>query len=74
MAEIVSIIGITHNPFMPRLFKQAQRPPGCDKITERIEMMRGKLAEVSKHMQSAKGTDKAAKILAEIATTGTYRA
>ena len=22
MAQIVSIIGITHNPFMPRLFKQ----------------------------------------------------
>ena len=28
MAEIVSIIGITHNPFMPRLFKQPQQPPG----------------------------------------------
>jgi hypothetical protein len=24
--QIVSIIGITHNPFMPRLFKQPQRP------------------------------------------------
>ena len=35
--------------------------------------MAGKLADVAKHMQAAKGTDKAAKILAEIATTGTYK-
>ena len=45
MAEIVSIIGITHNPFMPRLFKQPQQPPGTAKIKERIAMMRQKLAE-----------------------------
>lgn len=35
--------------------------------------MTAKLADVAKHMQAAKGTDKAAKILAEIATTGTYK-
>jgi len=35
--------------------------------------MAAKLADVAKHMQAAKGTDKAAKILAEIATTGTYK-
>ena len=45
MAEIVSIIGITHNPFMPRLFKQPTRPPGCAKIIERIDLMRQKLAQ-----------------------------
>jgi len=45
MAQIVSIIGITHNPFMPRLFTQANRPPGCAKVIERIELMRAKLAE-----------------------------
>ena len=36
--------------------------------------MAGKLADVAKHMQAAKGTDKAAQILAEIATTGAYKA
>jgi hypothetical protein len=35
--------------------------------------MAGRLADVAKHMQAAKGTDKAAQILAEIATTGTYK-
>lgn len=44
MAEIVSIIGITHNPFMPRLFQQPQQPPGAAKVKERIAMMRQKLA------------------------------
>src|SRR5215469_14982031 len=34
--------------------------------------MAARLADVSKHMQTAKGTDKAAKILADIATTGAY--
>ncbi|OGQ77603.1 MAG: hypothetical protein A3F90_08560 [Deltaproteobacteria bacterium RIFCSPLOWO2_12_FULL_60_19] len=43
MAQLVSIIGITHNPFMPRLFKQPNRPPGCAKILERIDLMREKL-------------------------------
>ena len=50
MAQIVSIIGITHNPFMPRLFKQPTRPPGCAKIIERIDMMREKLAEFREQM------------------------
>jgi MGT family glycosyltransferase len=35
--------------------------------------MAARLAAVSKHMQAAKGTDKAAHILAEIATTGAFK-
>jgi MGT family glycosyltransferase len=34
--------------------------------------MKERLAKVAAHMQAAKGTDKAARILAEIATTGTF--
>ena len=45
MAKLVTIIGITHNPFMPRLFQQPQQPPGAAKVKERIAMMRDKLAE-----------------------------
>jgi protocatechuate 4,5-dioxygenase beta chain len=47
MAQIVSIVGITHNPFMPRLFKQPNRPPGCAKVLERIEMIREKLRQAN---------------------------
>jgi MGT family glycosyltransferase len=36
--------------------------------------MRTRLAEISRHMQAAKGTEKAARILAEIATKGTTAA
>jgi protocatechuate 4,5-dioxygenase beta chain len=57
MAEIVTIIGITHNPFMPRLFKQTNRPPGCDKVIERIEMMRKKLADANPDVLIAIGND-----------------
>lgn len=57
MAEIVSIIGITHNPFMPRLFKQPNRPPGCDKVLERIDMMRKKLAEAKPDVFMTIGND-----------------
>ena len=57
MAQIVSIIGITHNPFMPRLFKQPQRPPGCDKVIERIAMMRKKLAEAKPDVLVCIGND-----------------
>ena len=38
------MLGITHNPFMPKLFKQAQQPPGAAKVQERIAMMRARLA------------------------------
>ena len=34
MAQIVSIIGITHNPFMPRLFKQPQQQKGVRRKNE----------------------------------------
>ena len=44
MAQLVTMLGITHNPFMPKLFKQAQQPPGAAKVQERIAMMRAKLA------------------------------
>jgi len=43
MAQLAAIIGITHNPFMPRLFSQPERPPGAAKVIERIAMMREKL-------------------------------
>jgi protocatechuate 4,5-dioxygenase, beta chain len=57
MAQIVSIIGITHNPFMPRLFKQAQQPPGAVKVKERIAMMREKLAEAKVDVLVCIGND-----------------
>ena len=57
MAQIVSIIGITHNPFMPRLFKQPQQPPGAAKIKERIAMMRQKLAEAKVDVLVCIGND-----------------
>ena len=34
--------------------------------------MKKRLAEVAKHMQAAKGTEKAARILAEVATKGSF--
>jgi len=57
MAQIVSIVGITHNPFMPRLFKQTNRPPGCAKVIERIEMMREKLRQAEPDVIVAIGND-----------------
>src|SRR5437773_6508711 len=57
MAQIVTIIGITHNPFMPRLFQQPQQPPGAAKVKERIAMMRQKLAEAKPDVLIAIGND-----------------
>jgi protocatechuate 4,5-dioxygenase beta chain len=57
MAQIVSIVGITHNPFMPRLFKQPNRPPGCAKVLERIEMMREKLRQANPDVLVTIGND-----------------
>jgi len=57
MAQIVSIIGITHNPFMPRLFKQPNRPPGCAKVLERIDMMRDKLRQARPDVLVTIGND-----------------
>ncbi|HEY1268691.1 MAG TPA: extradiol ring-cleavage dioxygenase [Candidatus Binatia bacterium] len=57
MAQIVSIIGITHNPFMPRLFKQPTRPPGAEKVLERIAMMKAKLAEAKPDVLVTIGND-----------------
>lgn len=57
MARLVAIIGITHNPFMPRLFAQPDRPPGCAKVIERIEMMREKLARAAPDVLVTIGND-----------------
>jgi protocatechuate 4,5-dioxygenase, beta chain len=57
MATLQAIIGITHNPFMPRLFKQPNRPPGCAKVIERIEMMREKLRQAKPDVIVAIGND-----------------
>lgn len=57
MAQLVTMIGITHNPFMPRLFKQPQQPPGAAKVQERIAMMRKKLAERKPDVLIAIGND-----------------
>jgi len=57
MAQIISIIGITHNPFMPRLFQQPQQPPGAAKVKERIAMMRQKLAEAKVDVLVCIGND-----------------
>jgi protocatechuate 4,5-dioxygenase beta chain len=57
MAQIVTIVGITHNPFMPRLFKEPQRPPGCEKVLERIALMRQKLAEAKPDVLITIGND-----------------
>jgi protocatechuate 4,5-dioxygenase beta chain len=45
MAKLATIIGTTHNPFMPRLFSRPERPPGCAKVIERLNMMREKLRQ-----------------------------
>jgi protocatechuate 4,5-dioxygenase beta chain len=57
MAQIVSIIGITHNPFMPRLFQQPQQPPGAAKVKERIAMMREKLTAANPDLLICIGND-----------------
>lgn len=57
MTKIESIIGITHNPFMPRLFQQAQQPPGAAKVKERIAIMRKKLAEAKPDVLITIGND-----------------
>ena len=57
MAKLVTIIGITHNPFMPRLFQQPQQPPGAAKVKERIAMMRKKLAEAKPDVLITIGND-----------------
>src|SRR5215813_6848810 len=57
MAKLVTIIGITHNPFMPRLFQQPQQPPGAAKVKERIAMMRSKLSEAKPDVLITIGND-----------------
>jgi protocatechuate 4,5-dioxygenase beta chain len=57
MARLVSIIGVTHNPFMPRLFSQPQRPPGAAKVMERLEMMRDRLRRAEPEVLLTIGND-----------------
>lgn len=57
MAELVTMIGITHNPFMPRLFQQPQQPPGAAKVKERIAMMEKKLTEARPDVLITIGND-----------------
>src|SRR5215475_15277372 len=57
MAQIVTIIGITHNPFMPRMFQQPQQPPGAEKVKERIATMREKLAAANPDVLITIGND-----------------
>ena len=57
MAQIVTIIGITHNPFMPRMFQQPQQPPGAEKVKERIAMMRKKLTQANPDVLITIGND-----------------
>jgi protocatechuate 4,5-dioxygenase beta chain len=57
MAQLVTIIGMTHNPFMPRLFKQPQQPPGAAKVKERIALMQGKLAAAKPDVLITIGND-----------------
>ena len=57
MANVAAIIGITHNPFMPRLFSRPDRPPGCAKVIERIEMMREKLKQAKPDVLVTIGND-----------------
>src|SRR4029450_6577231 len=57
MTKLVTIIGITHNPFMPRLFQQPQQPPGTAKVKERIAMMRAKLADAKPDVLITIGND-----------------
>lgn len=57
MAKLVTIIGITHNPFMPRLFQQPHQPPGAAKIKEKIAMMRRKLGEAKPDVLVTIGND-----------------
>ncbi len=57
MAQLAAIIGITHNPFMPRLFSQPERPPGAAKVMERIAMMREKLRRAKPDVLVTIGND-----------------
>ncbi len=57
MADLVAMFGITHNPFMPRLFSRPNRPPGCAKVIERIEMMREKLRQAKPDVLVTIGND-----------------
>ena len=40
MAQVVSILGVTHNPFFPRLFGQAKQPPGAALVREKLAQQR----------------------------------
>jgi protocatechuate 4,5-dioxygenase beta chain len=57
VARLVSIIGITHNPFMPRLFNQPTRPPGAAVVMERVDQMRERLRAAAPDVLLTIGND-----------------
>jgi protocatechuate 4,5-dioxygenase beta chain len=57
MARVVSLIGITHNPLLPKLFGRADRPPGCVKLIERIEKFRSELSRAEPDVLVMIGND-----------------
>jgi protocatechuate 4,5-dioxygenase beta chain len=57
VARLVSVVGTTHNPFMPRLFKQPTRPPGAAVVMERVEMLRERLRRAEPDVLLTIGND-----------------
>ncbi|HXG35348.1 MAG TPA: hypothetical protein VNL15_00090 [Dehalococcoidia bacterium] len=45
MAKIVEVMGVGHNPFLPRLFQNAEQYPGIPTLKERYGEFRQKLRE-----------------------------
>lgn len=45
MAKLVEVIGVSHNPFFPRLFAAPNPPPGVARVRECFEDMRRRLDE-----------------------------
>ena len=58
--------------FSDRTLAGTRRIAGTIDRLLKDKAMAGRLAAVAQYMQAAKGTDKAAQILGEIATTGSY--
>jgi UDP:flavonoid glycosyltransferase YjiC (YdhE family) len=58
---------------LPRYSWTEEQLAGTIERLLKDEAMKARLQAVSRHMQAAKGTEKAAQILAEIATTGRFK-
>jgi protocatechuate 4,5-dioxygenase, beta chain len=57
VARLVSIIGVTHNPFMPRLFALPDPPPGAALALARVALMREKLRQAEPDVLLMIGND-----------------